>query len=90
MRRAIAAVAVAVALVAGGCGGPSQEEVDELEARVAQLETTVAELQDEIATLRQLEAAVGEITGFLGSLRDKLPDLDGLGDLLDDLRSFVP
>lgn len=91
MRRGAAVVLVAVALLAAaGCGGASQDDVEMLEARVAELEAQVERLADETSAVRTLEGRLGEIESFVNELRERFPDLGELVRLLEGLGALLP
>ena len=94
MRRAAALVLILGAiLAAAGCGGASEEDVEQLEARVAALEAEVATLEEETAAVRAVAGRLDELEDLIEGLRESLPDLDELPDLLaylEELRELVP
>ncbi len=82
MRKALAAVAIAVALVAAGCGGGN---TDELEAQIAELQRQVAAQQQQIDQLEQDTSSLRALEQRVDDLLDKIPNLDQLGDILGQL-----
>jgi Tfp pilus assembly protein PilN len=83
MRNALGALVVAAALVAAGCGGGANTE--ELESQITQLRTQVAAQQREIDQLKEDTSSLRALEQRVDDLLEKIPDLDQLTGILDQL-----